>query len=133
MVAYFKICLHCIQAIINTINTLRTGLIAILNVDINNDQWLQASLPVGDGGLGIQSSEILAPAYLASAASTLLLQQSILPDSIWMQGDQSVASVETLWPGQLTKTLSANTTYPESLGWASCSKSKELNPFLSSI
>jgi len=36
-------------------------------------------------------------AYLASAASTLLLQQSVLPDSIWMQGDQSVASTETLW------------------------------------
>jgi len=36
---------------------------------------------------------------LASAASTLLLQQSILPDSIWMQGDQSVASSETLWTG----------------------------------
>jgi len=36
-------------------------------------------------------------AYLASAASTLLLQQFILPDSIWMQGDQSVASTETLW------------------------------------
>jgi len=57
----------------------------------NNNQWLQASLPVGDGGLGIQSAENLAPsAYLASAASTLLLQQSILPDNIWMQGDQSV-------------------------------------------
>ena len=51
MVAYFKICFHCIQAIINTINTLRTGLITILNVDINNDQWLQASLPVGDGAV----------------------------------------------------------------------------------
>jgi len=36
---------------------------------------------------------MLAPfAYLASAASTL-------PDSIWMQGDQSVASTETLWTG----------------------------------
>ena len=43
---------------------------------------------------------MLAPsAYLASAASTLLLQQSILPDSIWMQGDQSVASTATLWTG----------------------------------
>jgi len=43
---------------------------------------------------------MLAPsAYLASAASTLLLQQSILPDSFWMQGDQSVASTETLWTG----------------------------------
>jgi len=79
-------------------HTLQTGLITILNVDINNDQWLQASLPVGDGGLGIRSAEMLAPsAYLASAASTLLLQQSVLPDSIWMQGDQSVASTETLW------------------------------------
>ena len=66
-------------------DTLWTGLITILNVDINNDHWLQASLPVGDGGLGIRSAEMLAPsAYLASAASTLLLQhqQSILPDSI---------------------------------------------------
>jgi len=41
---------------------------------------------------------MLAPsAYLASAASTLLLQQSILSDSIWMQGNQPVASTETLW------------------------------------
>ena len=31
-------------------DTLLTGLITILNVDINNDQWLQATLPVGDGG-----------------------------------------------------------------------------------
>ena len=41
-------------------DTLRTVLITILNVDINNDQWLQASLSVGDGGLGIQSAEMLA-------------------------------------------------------------------------
>jgi len=55
-------------------DTLRTGLITILNVDINSDQWLQSSLLVGDGGLGIPSAEMLAPsAYLASAASTLLL------------------------------------------------------------
>jgi len=52
-------------------DTLQTGLITILNEDINSD-------PVGDGGLGIWSAEMLAPsAYLASAASTLLLQQSI--------------------------------------------------------
>jgi len=52
-------------------DTLRTGLIHILNVDLNDDQWLQASLPVGDGSLGIRSAEMLAPsAFLASAAST---------------------------------------------------------------
>ena len=28
-----------------------------------------------------------------------MLQQSILPGSIWMQGDQSLASTETLWTG----------------------------------
>jgi len=54
--------------------TIRTGLINILNVDINSDHWLQASSPVRDGGLGIRSAEMLASsAYLASAASTLLL------------------------------------------------------------
>ena len=39
-------------------DTLRTGLITILNVDNNNDQWLLASLPIRDRGLGIQLSLI---------------------------------------------------------------------------
>ena len=39
-------------------DTLHTGLINILNVDLNDDKWLQASLPVGDGGLGIRLSLI---------------------------------------------------------------------------
>jgi len=118
----------------NPDDTLRTGLITILNVDINSDQWLQASLPVGDGGLGIRSAEMLAPsAYLASAASTLLLQQSILHDSIWMQGEQSVACMETSWTGLANSPKPSQQTHPESLGWTSCSKSKEPNPFQSSI
>jgi len=78
-------------------DTLRTGLINILNIDLNDDQWLQASLPVGDGGLGIRSAEMLAPsALLASAASTPWLQQSILPDSTWVLGDQSVQTAKSL-------------------------------------
>jgi len=48
---------------------LRAGLCTILNVDLNEDQWLQASLPVADGGLGIRSAQMLAfSAFLASAA-----------------------------------------------------------------
>jgi len=44
------------------------------------------------------SAEVLSPsAFLASAASTLLFQQSILPDSTWMLGDQSVESIQSLW------------------------------------
>ena len=42
-------------------------------------QWIQASLPVRDGGLGIRRVALLAlPAFLASAASTLSLQADIL-------------------------------------------------------
>jgi len=77
---------------------LRTGLCTILNVDLHEDQWLQASLPVADGGPGIRSDQMLASsAFLASAASTLTLQESILPSNIKSVPDQSVASTEIVW------------------------------------
>jgi hypothetical protein len=53
---------------------LRLSLSKICNVQINDQQFLQASLPVRFGGLGIRSAKALAlPAYLASmqACSTL--------------------------------------------------------------
>jgi len=66
--------------------------------DLNDDQWLQASLPVRNAGLRIHSAQTLAPStFLASAASTLTLQQSILPDSISLLEDSSITSVETKW------------------------------------
>ena len=44
-------------------------------------QWIQASLPVTDGGLGVRRVTSLAlPAFLASAASTLSLQDDILTE-----------------------------------------------------
>jgi len=33
-------------------NKLQTGLSEVLNVDLNDDQWLQASVPVRNGGTG---------------------------------------------------------------------------------
>jgi len=58
---------------------LRNGLCSILNLSLTEDQWLQASLPVKAGGLGIRRVSSLAlPAFLASAASTLALQSSML-------------------------------------------------------
>ena len=51
---------------------LKSGLMDILNCDLSDSQWLQASLPVRDGGLGVRRVAVLAPsAFLASAASTL--------------------------------------------------------------
>jgi len=44
-------------------------------------QWIPASLPVKDGGLGVRLrrvSSLVLPAFLASAASTLSVQDDIL-------------------------------------------------------
>ena len=55
----------------------------VLNVDLSNEQaWLQASLPVHAGGLGVRRAAQLAPsAYLASAAGCSTLVHQILPSS----------------------------------------------------
>ena len=53
----------------------------ILNVDLTpNNAWLEASLPVRVGGIGVRQATQLAPsAYLASATGCLDLIQQILP------------------------------------------------------
>jgi hypothetical protein len=62
---------------------LREGLVSILNVEIDNDQWMQASLPVKLGGLGFRSDVTPAlSAFLASAAGTRKLQDAVLPSTI---------------------------------------------------
>ena len=58
---------------------LRMGLSRLANVQVDDLNWVQASLPVKDGGLGIRSGGLLAlSAFLASAASQDL-QAQLLP------------------------------------------------------
>jgi len=58
---------------------LRSALNRISNSNLSDTQWLQATLPIKEGGLGVRRVASLAlPAFLASAASTLTLQASIL-------------------------------------------------------
>jgi len=58
---------------------LRSAIERITNSDLSDTQWLQASLPVRNGGLGVRHVASLAlPAFVASAASTLPLQDAIL-------------------------------------------------------
>lgn len=76
---------------------LRSGLETVINIDLSNDQWLQASLPVKMGGLGIRRVTSLAlPAFLASAASTRALQSSML-GSTWSDVDELVQKMERMW------------------------------------
>ena len=57
---------------------IRRGLENILNISLNDIQWIQATLP-RDGGLGVRRVSMLAiSAYLASAASTKSLVSAIL-------------------------------------------------------
>ena len=62
-------------------NTLHHGLSSILNIQLSDDQWNQASLPIQMGGMAVRSAVMLASsAYLASAAATPPLQNAIIYD-----------------------------------------------------
>jgi hypothetical protein len=51
-----------------------------LNVELDENRWRQASLPVRWGGLGVRGVALLAPStYLASAASISELTSALLP------------------------------------------------------
>jgi hypothetical protein len=59
---------------------IRDSLSVSLNVELDENRWRQASLPVRWGGLGVRGVVLLAPfAYLASAASTSELNSALLP------------------------------------------------------
>ena len=59
------------------------GLSSILNIDMTDNQWTQASLPIKLGGLGIRRAASLAlHAFLALAAGTQMIQASMLGDCI---------------------------------------------------
>jgi hypothetical protein len=61
--------------------TMRQGLEILLNVSLDDNAWLQATLPVSLGGIGFRSVESLAfPAYLSSSASTSDLVSSLLAE-----------------------------------------------------
>ena len=77
---------------------IRESLSATLNVDLDDDRWLQASLPVRWGGLGVRGVALLAPsAYLASAASTTELTFALLPAYLRHVEDSGMAAAKTIW------------------------------------
>ena len=56
------------------------ALCCITNCDLTDTQWLQTSLTIREGGLGVRQVASLAlPDFLAPAANTQSLQAAILP------------------------------------------------------
>ena len=79
---------------------LRTAVCKLTNSVLTDMQWLQASLPVRMGGLGVRRVSSLAlPAYLASAASTQQLQGAIL-SSTQSAGDSVLAAYLAEWQSE---------------------------------
>ena len=58
---------------------LRSNVSYIAKLDLTDQQWMQASLPMKDESLGIRrASALVLPAFLSSAANTSVLQNHIL-------------------------------------------------------
>src|SRR6476469_7004070 len=80
----------------------------ILNVDLNDSQWIQATLPVKQGGLGIRRTTHVTPsAFLATAAGVKDLCSSILAGSRTFTPDGTIDAALSLWKscGGLTPPL----------------------------
>src|SRR6218665_1680069 len=76
---------------------LRSGQSMILNLPLTDEAWIQASLPIKRGGLGIRSVTSLAlPAFLASPASTDSLQAIMLVNAASIK-DETREELKTKW------------------------------------
>ena len=77
---------------------LKIGISLITNTELSESQWLQASLPVKDGGLGVRRATSLAlPSFLASASSTSVLQSQILESSNCVADSSIEKAYRELW------------------------------------
>jgi len=76
---------------------LRCAISHLTNCDLTDDQWLQASLAIKMCGLRVrQVSSLALPAYLASAASTASLQNTIL-EEVTSSEDEMFATYLSKW------------------------------------
>ena len=76
---------------------LKAGLSRITNCDLSEFQWLQASLPVREGGIGVRGvSKLALSAFLASAAGTQRIQDQILSQCSIVE-DHHVAEYKSIW------------------------------------
>ena len=79
-------------------NILRSGLSSILNVDLSDTQWLQASLPVRHGGLGIRSAQMPAPSAFFGFSCINIRSSTVHPPGVCrIIFDESLPALETRW------------------------------------
>jgi len=70
----------------------------VLNLRLDREAWIQASLPVRWGGIGVRSASTLAPsAFLASAFSASSLVATLLSESHIIPLDTSIEAATAQW------------------------------------
>ena len=83
---------------------IRSTLEFILNVQLRDDAWMQASLPVSAGGLGVRTADqIVLPGFLSSMIGCTDLCQKLLPSrlqSITGLLDKHFIAACELWKGR---------------------------------
>ena len=78
--------------------TLRSMMSSLLNIELSNPAWNQATLPLRWGGIGVRSAHRLAPsAFLASAAGATALLSQILLNRIMSIPDPAVDQATMTW------------------------------------
>ena len=87
---------------------------SICNVPLTNSNWMQTSLPITFGGIGIRSAALLAPsAYLASAAGCSSTSLAILPSRLHVSLNPLHSEALQMWkslsPTSLEPPIGANT------------------------
>ena len=112
-------CSPCLSnAILSQIDeVLKSNINHIANVVLSDVQWIQASLPVKAGGLGILRATSLAlPAYLASATSTASLQGLILIRSV-AAADKYYTLYRSNWSSANNQSFPLDTTACKQRAW----------------
>jgi len=78
--------------------SLRAALSSLLNIELSDNAWNQASLPLRWGGIGVRSAYRLAPsAFLASAAGVTALLSSLLPGRVLAIPDPALEQAKVAW------------------------------------
>ncbi|KAL1446882.1 hypothetical protein WDU94_010923, partial [Cyamophila willieti] len=85
--------------LVNDIDTkVKQGLESILNIQLNDSQWAQASLPIANGGLGIHKVKNLAlPAFLASSYGVQQLVSIIIESREYESDVSHLDEALTAW------------------------------------
>ncbi|XP_021957065.1 uncharacterized protein LOC110853130 [Folsomia candida] len=97
--------------------TLKDALEGILNCSLSEAAWMQSSLPVKEGGLGVRHAEDVAiPCFLSSVYSTQPLMEQILP--VYLHGsDAAIAEGEERWTSLGPTNLPPNTVRGLQTAW----------------